>query len=294
MIQMNANATFEWCEIGDGLPILIIDDALEDPERVRQHAWQSRFYLPGLPREYYPGWKASAAMPGEAAFVQSVGKRFLDRLWPDGWPQVLSLDDLILSSAFSVFGLNRATATEHGFIDQHFDGGGIYFWIALVTYLFESEDGPGERGTAFWRHKPTGLQSFFTGDLLQAVRSEQLLGMRFLEPLREAQRGISANNLEAAGKAILESKGKRKLFSLEEDENWALLKFVEAKFNRTVAYPTWQFHSAVDTVDAPRLSTRNARLTYNTFVSNPFPANMRPQPEYTGGGYLKVEGMKTE
>lgn len=65
MIKMNADATFEWCEIGSGSPILIIDNALEDPDRVRQHAWQSRFHLPELPREYYPGWKTSAAMPGK-------------------------------------------------------------------------------------------------------------------------------------------------------------------------------------------------------------------------------------
>jgi hypothetical protein len=293
MIKLNANATFSWRELGEGSPVLIIDDALEEPEKVREHAWKMRFNLPWMPLQYYPGWKSPTAMAGETAFVRNIGTRFLDRLWPEGWPQPLSLADLVPSSAFSVFGLSSETAGENGFIDVHFDGGGI-FWIAVLTYLFDNEGHSGKRGTAFWRHRPTGLPLFFNGDLLQAVRSEHFLGMRFIEPLREAQARITANNLAAAEKLIIESKSPRKLFSLEEDDTWGLLDFVEAKFNRTVAYPTWMFHSVVDTTDVPNLSTSNARLTYNTFVTEPFPATMRPRTKYTGGGYLGIEGMKTE
>jgi hypothetical protein len=289
MIRLSSNASFEWCEIGKGLPVLIIDGALDDPERVRQEAWRTRFHLPG-PQEYYPGWQSAAQMSGEKEFIAQIGTRFLDRLWPQGWPAPLTVSDLKPHSTFSVFGLNRKLAAENGYIDQHVDS---FSWIAVVSYLFDNSLQPGqERGTAFWKHKPTDLDSFFLGDLLQAAQIERLFGLRFIDPFRRAAGRIAATSMSEAQNLILESRGgRRRLFSLEEDDTWGLLKFVEARFNRVVAYPTWQFHSIVDTTEHKILSTRNARLTYNTFVPYPVPATMGPQSKYRGGGYFPVEDM---
>lgn len=290
-VALRRDAVCQWHEIeGSGLPLLIIDDALEDPERVRELAWRSRFHLPG-PNEYYPGWQAGAQMAGEKALIQQVGTWFLDRLWPSGWPPPLTVADLVPHSNFSVFGIDREVAARGGYIDQHVD---TFSWIAVVTYLFEHDESRGyDRGTAFWMHRPTGLQTFFLGDLLQASQIEHLFGLRFIDSFRKAGVRLRATSMQDAQKQILENRGSaRRLFSREDDAVWKLQKFVPARFNRMVAYPTWQFHSVIDTSPTAALSTRNARLTYNTFVPYPVPAALGPQSKYTGGGYLSIDGMR--
>jgi Family of unknown function (DUF6445) len=288
MIKMNEAAEFQWCTFGNGSEVLVIDNALEEPQRIRDFAWTRRFHLPAQ-AEYYPGWRAPAELPGEIPFLRDIGSRFLDRLWPNGWPATVTMDAAKPKSAFSIFAIDEKVAAEHSFIDQHYD---TAYWIAVVTYLFdERPENAGKRGTAFWKHKGTELETFFTGDPLQAVRNEQLFGMRLIEPLRAAIKTIRSPSLEHARKALLHAKQSRRRFSLEEDENWELTKFVEAKFNRTIAYPTWQIHSVIDTVGASNLSKANARLTLNTFVPYPLPASMTPPMLYTGPGYTTVDGM---
>lgn len=289
MIKLSAQAKLGWHEVGRGLPVLVIDDALEDPHSLRAMAWKTRFHLPA-PSEYYPGWQASAQMPGETRLIQTIGKLFLDRLWPQGWPAPLTIEEMVPHSTFAVFGMDRDRARQTGYIDQHVDS---YSWIAVVTYLFDTPHPPGgQRGTAFWKHKPTDLDAFFFGDLLQASQVERLFGLNFIDPIRRAAMRVQAASMDALQKTIFESNGStRHLFSLEEDAKWMLLRFFEGKFNRMIAYPTWQFHSIVDTAEPEALSIRNARLTYNTFVPYPVPAALGPQPKYTGGGYRAVEGM---
>jgi hypothetical protein len=291
-VVLSRDATLSWHELEGpgGLPLLVIDNALEDPHRVRETAWNSRFHLPG-PNEYYPGWQASAQMSGEKRLIQDLAKLFLDRLWPRGWPPPLSVSDLVPHSAFSVFGMDHDVARRNGYIDQHVD---TYSWIAVVTYLFEHDEHAGvDRGTAFWRHRPTDLQTFFLGDLLQAAQIEHLFGLKFIDPFRKASIRMRAASMSEAQKQILENPASgRRLFSLEEDSIWKLLRFVPARFNRMVAYPTWQFHSIVDTSVTHALSTRNARLTYNTFIPYPVPAGLGPQSKYQGGGYTSIDGMR--
>jgi hypothetical protein len=290
-VTLSKNAMMTWHELegAPGLPMLVIDNALQDPRRVRDVAWNSRFHLPG-PNEYYPGWQASAQMPGEKLLIQELGKLFLDRLWSRGWPPPLTVADLVPHSTFSVFGMDHAVAGKSGYIDQHVD---TFSWIAVVTYLFEHDDSDGiDRGTAFWKHRPTDLQTFFLGDLLQAAQIEHLFGLRFIDPFRQACVRLRASSMAEAQKQILESPSSgRRLFSLEEGSTWKLLKFVPARFNRMVAYPTWQFHSIVDTSFTQTLSTRNARLTYNTFIPYPVPAGLGPRSTYQGGGYASIDGM---
>jgi hypothetical protein len=290
-VTLSQSAKVSWQELegaGD-LPLLVIDDALEDPHRVREIAWNSRFHLPG-PRDYYPGWQASAQMAGEKRLIQQLGRLFLDRLWSRNWPPPLTVDDLVPHSTFSAFGMDHAVARRNGYIDQHVD---TFSWIAVVTYLFEHDERSGiDRGTAFWKHRPTNLQTFFLGDLLQAAQIEQLFGLRFIDPFRKASVRLRAATMAEAQKQILENASSdRRLFSLEEDSTWKLLKFVPARFNRMVAYPTWQFHSIIDTSPTHTLSTSNARLTYNTFIPYPVPAGLGPQSEYRGGGYAPIDGM---
>lgn len=293
-VSLSKNAKFSWHELegAGGLPLLMIDDALEDPHHVRETAWNSRFHLPG-PNEYYPGWQASAQMSGEKRLIQELAKAFLDRLWPRGWPPPLSVSDLVPHSTFSVFGMDHDVASRNGYIDQHVD---TYSWIAVVTYLFEHDETSGaDRGTAFWKHRPTDLRTFFLGDLLQASQIEHLFGLRFIDDFRRASVRLRAASMEEAQKQILENPASvRRLFSLEEDNTWKLLKFVPARFNRMVAYPTWQFHSIVDTTAVHALSTRNARLTYNTFVPYPVPAGLGPRSKYQGGGYASIDGMRID
>lgn len=291
-VALNKDATLSWHEIegSGGLPLLVIDNALEDPHRVRDTAWKSRFHLPG-PNEYYPGWQASAQMSGEKRLIQDLAKLFLDRLWSRGWPPPLTVNDLSPHSTFSVFGMDHEVARRNGYIDQHVD---TYSWIAVVTYLFEHDEHAGvERGTAFWKHRPTDLQTFFLGDLLQAAQIEHLFGLKFIDPFRKAAIRLRAASMADAQKQILENPAStRRLFSLEEDNVWKLLDFVPARFNRMVAYPTWQFHSIIDTSATQALSTRNARLTYNTFIPYPVPAGLGPQSKYQGGGYASIDGMR--
>ncbi|ALN57860.1 DUF6445 family protein [Lysobacter enzymogenes] len=291
-VALSKDASIAWHELEGpgGLPMLVIDNALEDPHRVRECAWASRFHTPG-PNEYYPGWQATAQMSGEKRLIQDLGKLFLDRLWSRGWPPPLTVADLVPHSTFSVFGMDHEVARRNGYIDQHVD---TFSWIAVVTYLFEHDERAGyDRGTAFWKHRPTDLKTFFLGDLLQAAQIEQLFGLNFIDPFRKASVRLRAASMAEAQKQILENPAStRRLFSLEEDNHWSLLKFVPARFNRMVAYPTWQFHSIVDTSPIQALSTRNARLTYNTFIPYPVPAGLGPQPKYQGGGYAAIDGMR--
>ena len=293
-VALNPHARYAWHELEGpgGLPMLVIDDALEDPHRARAAAWNSRFHLPG-PNEYYPGWQATAQMSGDKRLIQDLAKLFLDRLWSRGWPPPLRVTDLKPHSTFSVFGMDHEVARRNGYIDQHVD---TFSWIAVVTYLFEHDERSGvDRGTAFWKHRPTDLKTFFLGDLLQAAQIEHLFGLNFIDPFRKASLRLRAASMADAQKQILENPSStRRLFSLEEDHQWSLLKFVPARFNRMVAYPTWQFHSIVDTSPPQALSTRNARLTYNTFIPYPVPADLGPQPKYQGGGYAAIDGMRVE
>lgn len=105
--------------------------------------------------------------------------------------------------------------------------------IAAVLYLNIPEESHG--GTAFYRHKETGLESlprhpFFQEDLKR------------IEPLA-AKYGCQ-NLKEFAEKVIFNEKAFRKeLCITDSTDQWEMLKVVEMKFNRLVFYEGKVFHS---------------------------------------------------
>lgn len=56
-----------------------------------------------------------------------------------------------------------------------------------------------------------------------------------------------------------------------DTEDWKLLFSVEMKFNRLVAYPTWQLHSLNYQPEWFGIQLDQRRLTHNLFISWPKP-----------------------
>jgi len=279
MLDLNPKATVGWHDIGQGVQILVIDDALSDPERVRQFAWQQEYHLPGA-NEYYPGWISSARIKGDTKYFREIGEIFLQKIWPSGRPSAISAGRLVPRTSFAVFGMDPQAAAAQKYIDQHVDGA---FWLAGVTYLFD-DHAPGTRGTAFWKHAPFNLQTFCAGDMASIAYREKVLGLKVFDQLKESALLFPSHDSKEIAKAVMDGDPRgRRLFSLEENENWKLVKFVEAKFNRLVAYPSSQFHSIVDTTQIDGLSRENARLTYNGLLPYPYPAAIVPKLPYAGG-----------
>jgi hypothetical protein len=88
-LELNENRTVGWEDIGEGA-VLVIDDAFNNPERLREHALALRYDYPA-PQDQYPGIKAYTLLPGAEQVATEIAKHFLDRLWGQDWPSALSL-----------------------------------------------------------------------------------------------------------------------------------------------------------------------------------------------------------
>jgi hypothetical protein len=287
-LDINPEARMAWHDIGSGVNILVIDDVLRDPKSFQRFAHDKRYHVPRA-GEYYPGWVSEANAEGEIAYFNEVAKLFMNKIWPEGHPKCLSLSGLIPRTNFAVFGIDQRAALDGGFVDQHVDGA---VWLAAITYLFEPQSS-GARGTAFWKYKPLNLQTFCAADAASMAYQEKFLGLRFFDQLRDSAEFFPTHDIKELSRHIMGGPVEgRQLFSLDENEKWELMKFVPAKFNRLVAYPASQFHSAVDTTEPPSISMGDARLTFNGLIPYPWDQKYRAKPLYQGS-YRDVSGMVT-
>ena len=285
-LRINPQARVRWFRIGRfGTLVMVVDDAVERPEELRHYALSLSYNIPKV-GDYYPGLKAVASVPGCHAMGRWAAETTLARLHGHKKrPPYLTTEHLWSPCQFAVMTCDPRRLPDD-YVDQHTDNSA---WLASVLHLSHE---CASRGTAFWAHRPTGLESWLpntTGsrtpmDTVHIVRLEEALGLRLTEQLH----GKSIIGSHGVAN-IFKARPKRRRMSMEEDSQWRLLRYVPAKFNRLVVYPTWQIHSLVDASPPRRLDTDNVRLTMNQFIDYPMPLGAFSQ--YPWHSYRRVAGL---
>lgn len=283
LLQINPQAQVTWHPIGDfGTEVLQVDDFLTNPSGLREFALKLAYYMPTAD-DYYPGFRSFVTLPGSNELLNWLGDIILSRLFPSvARPPEIVLQGGV-ASLFSIKTLS-ADRVPPNFHDQHSDSN---CWMASVVHLGQDDNA---RGTAFWEHKPSGLQHWCRADPVMSRRLEANLGLRLSDQLNGCFRR-SVPVYEASDiQRLFAKKATRVPFSAHEDDDWRLLSFVPAKFNRLVAYPAWQLHSIVDGTVTEMLTVENMRLTMNPFLNYPFARGSIRSP-YPAEMYRRVEGL---
>lgn len=282
-LKINPNATITWHEIGEyGTAVLQVDDFLTNPSEIRAFAL-SLTYSPPWDDDYYPGIATSVNLHSGLELLRWVSEQALLKRFSKG-NRPADIQYQGGTPCFFMVKTIDADEVPETFFEQHAD---TTYWLSTVLHLSEYHE---SRGTAFWEHRHTGLQHWSRADPIMARRLEATLGLRLSEQLDEAFRR-GAPLYESADMAkIFRRKSGRPPFSAREDENWRLLGFVPSKFNRLVAYPSWQIHSIVDEAHCGPLTVENMRFTMNQFISYPFP-RAAPRSAYPTPVYRSVAGL---
>jgi hypothetical protein len=210
-------------------PLVFIDDFLEDPQALVDAASRARFEpCPGADdKRGYPGIRA----PVPAAYSERLTE-LLDPLIKAnfGVPEALPV-----KKTPCAFSLTTVAPHDLGPLQRvpHFDASTPHY-MAVLLYLCDERHG----GTAFYRHRATGLQQ------------------------------ITAGDLERYGAAVYDEVDRRPAplrYFDDSDEHFEFLGAIPARFNRLVIYRGSLLHSAI--VNPQRLSRdpRGGRLTVNTF-----------------------------
>jgi len=283
-LELDPGCTIAWQPIDDhGTHAMIVDDFLREPEALRELALSLGYAVPAHP-DHYPGYKAYASLAGAADVKRWIADQVLDHLYPDGRPDLFRTDQYDAQGAFSVFACDRA-APPRDLEDQHTDG---FAWLAAVLHLSHAV---ADRGTAMWEHRPTRLQQWLATDPMRMHALERRLGLRLGVQLQRLAGTVPIASNGDVVRLFRPAPGRRP-FTAVEDDQWRLLAYVPARFNRLVVYPTWQIHSVVDAsaVDAPGIE--DARLTFNLMVEYPFDRSLtRARTCYPDDFYRPVRGL---
>ena len=210
--------------------VVFIDNFLENPQALIEAACNAQFApAPGNEvRKGYPGVRAP--IPAEYSGELTALMEPLIRL-NFGVPE-----DLPLRKSECTFSLTTTPPAELGPLQRtpHFDASTPHH-MAVLLYLCDEEHG----GTAFYRHKATGLQQITrenSGPFLDAYYAE------------------------------LNARAPKPRYFDASDEHFELLGVMPARFNRLVIYRGSLLHTAVIN---PALSIsgdpRRGRLTANSF-----------------------------
>ena len=209
---------------------VFIDDFLENPQLLVEAACVAQFApAPGNDeRKGYPGVRAT--IPAGYSHELTALMEPLIRL-NFGIPE-----DLPLRKSECTFSLTTTPPAELGPLQRtpHFDASTPHH-MAVLLYLCDEEHG----GTAFYRHKATGLQQ------ITRESSERFLDTYYAE---------------------LNARPPKARYFDASDEHFELLGAMPARFNRLVIYRGSLLHTAVIN---PALSIngdpRRGRLTANSF-----------------------------
>jgi hypothetical protein len=285
-LQINPEARVTWHAIGKlKSPVMVVDDFLSNAGELRDYALELAY---SAPTDFYPGFTAISALPSRN-IQRWIAERFLAQRFPDGVPAVFTTEHLRFSAQFSIFACN-IDRLPADFEDQHTDHGD---WLASIFHLSKLVEG---RGTAFWEHRPTGLEHFHPAtDALQAERLAQLLGFSMSKQWAQAVRSTSALTMRTFESEVFVIKPGRRPFTTEDDETWHCIHHVPAQFNRMVVYNTWQIHSIVDTSNCHKLDMNSARLTMNQVIGLPVAREVFGiGPKWPKEFYGTVEGLVIE
>jgi len=210
--------------------VVFIDNFLEDPQALVEIASRSSFMpYPGVAdRKGYPGIRAIAPADYSANLTALMEPLIRQNF---GVPEGLAL-----RKAECAFSLTTLPPGELGPLQctPHFDASTPHH-MAVLLYLCNEAHG----GTAFYRHKATGLQQ------VTADNSEHFLDVYYSE---------------------LNARPPAQRYFDDSDEHFEFLGMMPARFNRLVVYRGSLLHSAVVN---PRISIdaypRSGRLTLNSF-----------------------------
>jgi len=210
-------------------PVAVIDGLLLDPQALVDAAVQARFAAMTPAGNYYPGHRAPAPGAYLGVLLEALKPLLRDvfGLAADAKARASCMFSLVTQPAET---LNLGQRLPH--IDSDDPGR-----LAILHYLC----GPEHGGTAFYRHRATGLA---------AVTPERSKG--YFATLR----------------AELDRDGSPAAAYLEGDTPlFEQIGRVEAAFDRVVVYRSCLLHSGV--VDPARLGLdpRAGRLTVNTFLT---------------------------
>jgi hypothetical protein len=210
----------------EGVPLLIIDEVLADPEGLRALAAATPFTEPVSP--WYPG--VNAPMPD--AYLASL----LPVLRPS-LQRAFGLSDEARLATMSFLALSTRRSDELAPRQRipHYDqpDPGV---LAMVHYLGHDQGG----GTGFFRHEATGFETI-------------------TPPRRDAYLLMVDAELETHGAALTG-------FAGPDTPGYRLTEAVEARCNRLIVYPACVLHCALfegARLDADPLT---GRLTANSFL----------------------------
>jgi hypothetical protein len=244
-------------------PVLVVDDVLVNPTEVRDYAIHSRF-VQADDRTYYPGYLAPCALHGLEPLVAWVAQE----MWSNGHRldrdrKYSSLDEVDCNNRYFAI---CAPDPNAAYRNVHVDG---HSWLAIVLYL--SLDLEATTGTAFWRHKGTGMESFYCGPdpVKEMTMIDGVFGTHMLNQVRGPLAYSGAATYEQWSEGFFVPRVRRPPFPDRDHDGWKQIGRISARYNRLVAYPTWQWHGVYLTRYAPPPRIEDARLTLNLFVTHP-------------------------
>lgn len=210
--------------------IVLIDNFLVDPQALVEIAGRSAFAP-------YPGVAERKGYPGIRAIAPADYSASLTALMEPLIRQNFAVpEELALRKAECAFSLTTMPPADLGPLQRtpHFDASTPHH-MAVLLYLCGEEHG----GTAFYRHKATGIQQ------VTAENREHFLDVYYDE---------------------LNARPPAQRYFDDSDVSFEFLGMMPARFNRLVVYRGSLLHSAIVN---PRLSInadpRKGRLTLNSF-----------------------------
>jgi len=143
-LSLNSNMTSSVYQLGDEKsPLLVVDDFLQDPEQLVEHACQQR-YVQNSP--LYPGVRAPTPISLQSLLLNSLTQQL---------QEVFQLKGTKLGLPLCQYSLVTLSASQLTLLQRipHFDST-KRDELAAVFYLFKEDLG----GTSFYRHKKTGYE----------------------------------------------------------------------------------------------------------------------------------------
>jgi Family of unknown function (DUF6445) len=255
----------------DRNPVLVIDNALRDPHRLRELALQLHFSRePGI--GYYPGmW---ATVPLDVSQIAELVISIIGPHWglrdarPDPSDARLRRLQLSILDKPPIDYPDMAGADGPWLRPNqpHVDPCGN---IAILVYLGPVESTAG--GTAFFRHRELGIESLmFPGDPIEVLKIAKVTGISMDRWFRSDVDRVSSARTMLDFVTSLYFPMPEGTWITGPSDRWEQIGLVEAKFNRLVAYPSWLMHAGIfdPAWFGPTLADK--RMTVNVFSPLPW------------------------
>lgn len=230
-IQLTQPLRPDWIVVGENrVPVLLFDNFLADASGIQQHAYVQANFAPDG-KTAYPGLRS--ALPAE--YVDLVVSAIVPALRETYGIPAYYKPTVVIAS----YSLLTKLESELDVLQRipHFDSRKP-FYFALLHFL----NAGGHGGTAFYRHRPTGLERVSDSTVMHYIRSAESYMQQTGVPAPKYIRG--------------------------SNDHYELIGEVSYSANRLVAYPGNLLHST--SVDPARDISADpvvGRLTANIFLN---------------------------